>query len=177
LTLGVVKADWLTDWESWASTPSVWIRPLPLTRARFANLPSRFCGLAFLTLSSPSWLHHAELGAMTAAVTRLLRPHRRLFVYDFDWDAYDDRSADWLARHDPSDADNSVAGWRHEHPDLHTGATIKEAPARLEPLLGARRPYLARMLARHDLEPVEHALIDVQMLPALGFWMTAERTR
>ena len=33
LTLGVVTADWLTDWESLASTPSAWIRPLPLTRA------------------------------------------------------------------------------------------------------------------------------------------------
>jgi SAM-dependent methyltransferase len=123
-------------------------------------------------------LHHAELDAMMAAVTRLLRPHGRLFVYDFDWDAYDGRSADWLAKHDPSDADNSVAGWRHEHRDLHTRATIKEAlGTRFELLLEVRRPYLARMLARDDLEAVEHALIDVRMLPALGFWMTAERTR
>jgi hypothetical protein len=58
------------------------------------------------------------------------------------------------------------------------GAAIKEAlDTCLEPLLEVRRPYLARMLARDDLEAVEHALIDVQMLPALGFWMTAERTR
>src|ERR1700684_121988 len=33
-------------------------------------------------------LHHRELDVMTAAVTRLLRPHGQLFVYDFDWDAY-----------------------------------------------------------------------------------------
>jgi hypothetical protein len=33
------------------------------------------------------------------------------------------------------------------------------------------------MLAQDDLEAVEHRLIDVQMLPALGFWMTAEHTR
>lgn len=119
-------------------------------------------------------LHHAELDAMTSALTRLLRPRGRLFVYDFDWDAYDDRAADWLAEHDPSDADNSVAGWRREHSDLHNGATIKDAfGARVEPLLEVRRPYLARMLARHDLEAVEHALIDVQMLPALGFWLIA----
>jgi hypothetical protein len=123
-------------------------------------------------------LHHAELDVMTAAVTRLLRPHGRLFVYDFDWDSYDDRSADWLATHDPSQADNSVAGWRHEHRDLHTRATIKEAlDTRFELLLEVRRPYLARMLARDDLEAVERTLIDVQMLPALGFWMTAERAR
>jgi hypothetical protein len=31
------------------------------------------------------------------------------------------------------------------------------------------------MLARHDLEAAEHALIDAQMLPALGFWMIAAR--
>ena len=100
-------------------------------------------------------------------------PHGRLLAYDFDWDAYDDRAAGWLAGHDSS-GDNSVAGWRREHGGLHTGATIKEAlDARFEPLLQARRPYLARMLARHDLEAVEHALIDAQALPALGFWMIA----
>jgi len=123
-------------------------------------------------------LHHAQLDVMTSALARLLRPHGRLFVNDFDWDAYDDRAADWLAEHDFSDADNSVAGWRREHGGLHTGATIKEAlDARFEPLLEARRPYLARMLARHDLEAVEHALIDAQRLPALGFWMIAVHAR
>jgi hypothetical protein len=37
------------------------------------------------------------------------------------------------------------------------------------PLVEVRRPYLARMLGRPDLEAAEHALIDAQMLPALGF--------
>ena len=123
-------------------------------------------------------LHHAKLDAITSALTRLLRPHGRLFVYDFDWDAYDDRAADWLAEHDSCDAGNSVPGWQREHGDLHTGATINEAlDVRFKPLLKARRPYLARMLARHDLEAMEHALIDAQMLPALGFWMIAEHAR
>lgn len=121
-------------------------------------------------------LHHAGLDAITSALTRLLCPHGRLLVYDFDWAAYDDRAALWLARHDPSDADNSVAGWRREHGDLHAAVTIKEAlNARFEPLVEVRRPYLARMLGRHDLEATEHALIDAQMLPALGFWMIATR--
>ncbi|MGH3228188.1 MAG: class I SAM-dependent methyltransferase [Streptosporangiaceae bacterium] len=121
-------------------------------------------------------LHHAELDAMTSALARLLRPHGRLFVYDFDWDGYDDRAAGWLAQHDRADADNSVTGWRREHGGLHTGATIKAAlDARFESLLEGRRPYLARMLARHDLETTEQALIDARMLPALGFWMIAAR--
>jgi SAM-dependent methyltransferase len=129
---------------------------------------------AFDAVTAVMALHHAGLGAMTSALARLLCPDGRLFVYDFDWDAYDDRAAAWLARHDSSDADNSVAGWRREHGGLHAGATIQEAlDARFEPLLTARRPYLARMLARHDLEAQERALIDVQMLPALGFWMIA----
>jgi hypothetical protein len=73
-----------------------------------------------------------------------------------------------------SDADNTVAGWRREHGGLHTGATIQGAlGTRFEPLLTVRRPYLARMLARHDLEAEEQALIDMQVLPALGFWMIA----
>jgi hypothetical protein len=41
-------------------------------------------------------------------------------------------------------------------------------------VLEVRRPYLARMLGQHDLEAVEHALIDAQMLPALGFWLIAK---
>jgi hypothetical protein len=31
------------------------------------------------------------------------------------------------------------------------------------------------MLGRPDLEADEHALIDAQMLPALGFWLIAEK--
>src|SRR5712664_1162856 len=38
-------------------------------------------------------LHHAKLETVTSTLTRLLRPHGRLFVYDFDWDAYDERAA------------------------------------------------------------------------------------
>jgi SAM-dependent methyltransferase len=132
---------------------------------------------AFDAVTAVMALHHAELDAVTSALTRLLRPHGRLFVYDFDWSAYDDRAVSWLAKHDHSDADNSVAGWRREHGDLHAGTAIRQAlDARFEPLLKVSRPYLARMLARHDLEAVEHALIDTQNLPALGFWMIAKRT-
>jgi SAM-dependent methyltransferase len=133
---------------------------------------------AFDAVTAVMALHHAELDAVTSALTRLLRPHGRLFVYDFDWNAYDDRAVSWLAKHDRSDADNSVAGWRREHGDLHAGATITQAlDARFDPLLKVSRPYLARMLARHDLEAVEHALIDAQILPPLGFWIIAKRTR
>jgi hypothetical protein len=43
------------------------------------------------------------------------------------------------------------------------------------PLVKVRRPYLARMLGRPDLEAAEHALIDAQVLPALGLWLIAEK--
>jgi hypothetical protein len=33
------------------------------------------------------------------------------------------------------------------------------------------------MLARHDLEAEEQALIDMHVLPALGFWMIARHAR
>ena len=123
-------------------------------------------------------LHHAELEPVVPALTRLLRPEGRLFVYDFGWDAYDQRAADWLAKHDTSHADDSIAGWRREHGQLHTSPTIRHAlSTRFEPTLEVRRPYLARMLARPDLEAEEHALIDAQQLPALGFWYIAGRTK
>jgi len=132
---------------------------------------------AFDAVTAVMALHHAQLDAVTSAVSTLLRPHGRLFVYDFDWQAYDDPAATWLTRHDSPDADNSVTGWQREHGDLHPGTEIKVAlTAHFEPLLETRRPYLARMLKRHDLETAERALIDIQALPALGFWITARRT-
>ncbi|MDQ6849531.1 MAG: hypothetical protein M3070_06065, partial [Actinomycetota bacterium] len=101
------------------------------------------------------------LDAVVPAIRRLLRPHGRLFVYDFGWDCYDERAAQWLADHDGSDADNSIAGWWREHGDFHTIPTITKAlSARFEPTLQLPRPYLARMLARPDLEAAEHALIN-----------------
>jgi SAM-dependent methyltransferase len=121
-------------------------------------------------------LHHADLDAVFRALANRLRPCGLVFIYEFSWDAYDDRAAAWLATHDLSPADNSVAGWRREHSELHTTATIKKALyARFEPIVEVRRPYLARMLGRPDLEATEHALIDAQMLPALGLWIIARR--
>jgi len=70
-----------------------------------------------------------------------------------------------------------LAGWRREHSDLHRGMTIKDALGAkfTVPFVEVRRPYLARMLGRADLEAAEHALIDAQVLPALGFWLIAEK--
>lgn len=121
-------------------------------------------------------LHHADLDAVIPAVARLLRPQGRLFVYDFSWDAYDERAAKWLVDHDPSDADNSIVGWWREHREFHTGATITKAlSAYFVPTLVLARPYFGRMLARHDLEVEEHALMDAQLLPAVGLWYIGQR--
>lgn len=83
-----------------------------------------------------------------------------------------------LVDHDPSNTDNSIAGWRREHGEFRTSRTIRQAlSARFEPTLEVKRPYLACMLARPDLEAEEHALIDAQQLPALGLWYIAGRAR
>src|ERR1700730_11794813 len=60
-------------------------------------------------------LHHADLEAVVRALANLLRPRGSVFIYEFSWDAYDARAAAWLAKHDLSQADNSVTGWRREH--------------------------------------------------------------
>jgi hypothetical protein len=100
-------------------------------------------------------------------------------VYDFDWDAYDDRAGDWLADHDSSDADNSVAGWQREHGGLHTGATINEAlDTCFKPLLKVRRPYLSRPDAGTARSGGDGAFADRRAdAPALGFWRIAEHAR
>jgi SAM-dependent methyltransferase len=119
-------------------------------------------------------LHHVQLDPVLAAIARLLRPGGRLLAYEFAWEAYDERAASWLARHDRSGADHSVTGWQLEHADLHTGATLR---ARIGDAFDLRdetpRPYLARMLGDHRLEEQEQALIDEGALPALGRWFVA----
>lgn len=119
-------------------------------------------------------LHHADLGAVLRVVAGLLHPQGQLLVSDFSWDAYDERAAAWIAEHDRSDADNSVVGWRREHQGLHTGSTITAAlSASLVLTREVRGPYLARMLARQDLETEEHARINAGLVPALGLNLTA----
>lgn len=114
-------------------------------------------------------LHHADLAAALSAIVRLLRSGGRLFAYEFAWEEYDQRAAAWLTRHDPSDADHSVAGWELEHAELHTNATIHSALTSTFDFVSSRpRPYLARMLGVHELEQEEHVLIDSGALPALG---------
>ncbi len=123
-------------------------------------------------------LHHADLDAVVDALGRLVRLRGRLFVCEFAWDAYDERAAAWVAEHDESGADSSLDGWWREHAELHTAATIKQAlEPFFEPVVEAQRPYLARMLRRPELEANERALIDAELLPALGVWQVAERVR
>jgi SAM-dependent methyltransferase len=120
-------------------------------------------------------LHHADLEPVFRALTHLLRPERHLFVYEFAWDVYDERAATWLAAHDRSGADNSVAGWQAEHAGLHRGDTIRESIMNAFDLrTNAACPYLARMLAEHDLQAEEQSLINEGTLPALGRWYVAQ---
>jgi SAM-dependent methyltransferase len=119
-------------------------------------------------------LHHANLDDVVPAIRRLLVPAGQLFVYEFAWELYDERAACWLAVHDSSDADNSVTGWRVEHGDLHTGATVRSKLASAFDLNEeTERPYLARMLGKDELEPEEQAMIAEGALPALGRWYFA----
>jgi hypothetical protein len=67
-----------------------------------------------------------------------------------------------------------VTAWRLEHADLHTGATLRSRIGETFDLHDETpRPYLARMLGRHDLEDQEQALIADGALPALGRWYFA----
>jgi SAM-dependent methyltransferase len=117
-------------------------------------------------------LHHAELERVLPAIAGLLRPGGLVLVSEFSWEAYDVRAADWVAEHDPA-RDASVAAWREEHGDLHTGehvlAALDEAFERRS-LTG--RPFLASLLNRPDLERGELAAIERDRLPALGWWWT-----
>ena len=119
-------------------------------------------------------LHHADLEPVFTALTRVLRSKGQLFVYEFAWEAYDERAASWLAQRDTSEADNSVTGWQAEHAELHPANTIRAMIGQTFDLeIEAERPYLARMLRARQLEREEQAMIDDCRLPALGRWYVA----
>jgi SAM-dependent methyltransferase len=121
-------------------------------------------------------LHHADLEATLAAIGRLLDQAGLLFVYELAWESYDDRAAAWLADHDLSGADSSVPAWQREHADLNTDAATRAAlEDSFELRTDSSTPYLARMLAMHELESEEQALIAEGSLPALGRWYVAAR--
>jgi SAM-dependent methyltransferase len=129
----------------------------------------------FDAISAVMSLHHADLGPVFTALARLLRASGHVFVYEFAWEAYDERAASWLAEHGASGADRSVAGWRARRRDLHTGDAVHAALAAAFDLrTDEERPYLARMLGAHDLEHDEHGLIDAHALPAVGRWYVAQ---
>jgi SAM-dependent methyltransferase len=115
-------------------------------------------------------LHHADLEPVLEAIGRLLRPGGMLFVSEFSWEAYDDRAAAWVVAHD-ADREASVAAFRDEHDDLHTGERVRAAlDVGFEPGAVLARPHLARMLSRPELEGEEHAEIERGRLPAVGWW-------
>jgi len=115
-------------------------------------------------------LHHADLEPVLTAVSGLLRPGGLLFVSEFSWESYDERAAEWVAAHDP-DRDGSVAAWREEHDHLHPGDSVRAAlDEGFEALSLAAWPYLARMIGKHELEGAEHAAIERERLPAIGWW-------
>jgi len=120
-------------------------------------------------------LHHTDLEPVLGAIVRLLRPGGRLLACEFAWERYDERAASWVTAHDHSSADHSVRGWRLEHADLHTGATVHSA---LENVFASRAetegPYLACMLRMPELEQEERRLIATGKLPAIGWWCSAE---
>ena len=118
-------------------------------------------------------LHHAALDPACEAISRLLRPGGRLFVTELSWERYDDRAAWWLDEHDGSGRSHSVAAWTEEHAELHTGPVIVAALERwFRRSEDEERPYLARMLGRHELEADERQRIASGSLPALGRYWT-----
>jgi SAM-dependent methyltransferase len=118
-------------------------------------------------------LHHAALDPACEAISRLLRPGGRLFVTELSWERYDDRAVRWLDEHGGSGPNTTLAAWREEHADLHNGPVIRAALERWFRRGGdEERPYLARMLGRHDLEADELERIEAGSLPALGRYWT-----
>ena len=113
-------------------------------------------------------LHHSDLERVVWAIARLLRPGGRLLVSEFSWEGYDERSAAWVAAHGGS---KTVAEWRAEHGDLHTGAVVQAALGEsFDTLSLTDRPYLARMLDDPALEREEQRLLDEGALPAFAWW-------
>jgi 2-polyprenyl-3-methyl-5-hydroxy-6-metoxy-1,4-benzoquinol methylase len=132
-------------------------------------------GERFDAVTAVMALHHTDLGAVGAALRRLLRPGGRMLVAELAWEAFDERASEWLRRHRGPAEQDSVTAWRREHQELHTSDAVRTALAAVVGLrVDVPRPYLARMLGRPELEHEDRALIDARELPALGRWLLGE---
>jgi SAM-dependent methyltransferase len=119
-------------------------------------------------------LHHADLERVLPAIAGLLRPGGLVLVSEFSWEVYDERAAAWVSEHDPA-REASVAAWRDEHDELHTGEHVLAAlDEGFERRSLTPRPYLASVLGRPDLEREELAAIERGRLPALGWWWAGD---
>jgi 2-polyprenyl-3-methyl-5-hydroxy-6-metoxy-1,4-benzoquinol methylase len=113
-------------------------------------------------------LHHSALERVVPAIVSLLRPGGQLFVSEFSWEGYDERSAAWVAAHGGS---KTVEDWRAEHDHLHTGAVVQAALAEaFDALSLTERPYLARMVGEPRLEREEQRSIKGGALPGFAWW-------
>lgn len=136
-------------------------------------------------------LHHVEsLSVVLDKVSSLLRNRGRIIVYEFAWDQFDRKTAEWfwtrrarlparMRRHfgarTPADL---LYKWRRTFHDLHTSRQIRRE---LDRRFGARfiawTPYLHEYPGGISSEPLERRLIEEGAIQPIGFRYVGQRRR
>jgi SAM-dependent methyltransferase len=128
-------------------------------------------------------LHHVDsLALVLDKVSGLLRARGRIIVYEFGWDQFDQKTAEWfwqrrgalspkMRRHfGGRSASVSLKKWRRTFRDLHTYAQMRhELDRRFAARFFAWTPYLHEYPGGISSESQERRSIEAGAIRPLGF--------
>jgi SAM-dependent methyltransferase len=134
-------------------------------------------------------LHHVEsLAVVLAKVSGLLRARGRFIVYEFAWDKFDRKTAEWFwmrrgalnprirRRLGGRTAGDSLKKWRRTFNDLHRYPQLRRAlDRRFATRFFAWTPYLHQFPGDIDTEAHERRAIEMGLIQPLGFRYVGQR--
>jgi SAM-dependent methyltransferase len=134
-------------------------------------------------------LHHvASLPVVLDKISGLLRARGRIVVYEFAWDRFDRKTAQWFwlrrsalsppmrRRFGGRSASDSLRRWRRTFGDLHTYRRMRrELDRRFTPRFFAWSPYLHDFPGDISSEPQERRSIEAGVIQPIGFRYVGQR--
>jgi SAM-dependent methyltransferase len=134
-------------------------------------------------------LHHVgSLAVVLDKVSSLLRARGRIIVYEFAWDQFDQKTAQWFwgrrstlspgmrRRFGGRSPAVCLNKWRRTFSDLHTYRQMRGAlDRRFTARLFAWTPYLHEYPGGVSSEPYERRLIEAGAIRPLGFRYIGQR--
>jgi Methyltransferase domain len=183
LEIGCGREGGLVDLLVGAGYDAMGVDPHAPERARFVQATFEELDGEWDAVVAGRVLHHVN--PLDEGLDLLSSFARLLVVDEFAWDRIDGAAQDWyegqhrmlrasgVEPNGPADLDE----WRLRHPGLHAHDVLLDAlRLRYDERVLEWLPYLSRWLGGPSSEPLEQALIDAELIPAIGYRWAGVRT-